>query len=346
MLNFQEFQEYVEMNLKEVLSEEYQDAVVSLNEVTKNNGTVLHAVTVRPEDSNIAPNIYLDGYFKKYEEGADIDIVMGEIGRVAMDNMRAPEEFASIGRDFQNFDFVKDKIIMVAVNAERNRDLLAGAPHQCREDLALIYKVMIGDNKDGIATITIKNEHMAMWGVTTETIHDLAMENTKEILPVTIQSMNEVMREMFAKDGMPDEIAEAMFADMPANQQMYVISNASKVNGAASMFYEDALSGLADRIGTDLFILPSSVHECIAVSTDMGTPESLAEMVQEVNGTQVNLEEQLSDHVYRFDAKAKTISLEDTTMEQLEAKVSENTQEYDASQSQSQTEGARPRHHR
>ena len=48
MLNFQEFQEYVEMNLKEVLSEEYQDAVVSLNEVTKNNGTVLHAVTVRP----------------------------------------------------------------------------------------------------------------------------------------------------------------------------------------------------------------------------------------------------------------------------------------------------------
>ena len=58
------------------------------------------------------------------------------------------------------------------------------------------------------------------------------------------------------------------------------------------------------------------------------------------------MEEQLSDHVYRFDAKAKTISLADTTMEQLEAKVSENTQEYDASQSQSQTEGARPRHHR
>ena len=50
--------------------------------------------------------------------------------------------------------------------------------------------------------------------------------------------------------------------------------------------------------------------------------------------------------MYRFDAKAKTISLADTTMEQLEAKVSENTQEYDASQSQSQTEGSRPRHHR
>lgn len=344
MLNFEEFKEYVQMNLNEVLSDEYKNAVVSVNEVSKNNGKVLHGITVKPEDSNIAPNIYLEGFFKKYEEGQDLDLVMGEIGRVAMEHMDTPDEFASIGKDFQNFDFVQDKIVMVAVNAERNRALLDGAPHVMKADLALIYKVMIGNNHDGMATITIKNEHMAMWGVTTETIHELAMQNTKEILPVTVQSMNEVMREMFSKDGMPDEMAEAMFAEMPVNQQMYVISNTAKVNGAASMFYEDALSGLAEKVGTDLFILPSSVHECIAVSTDMGTPESLAEMVQEVNGSQVDAEEQLSDHVYRFDAKAKTISLADTTIEQLEAKVSENAENYEATQSLS--EAARPHRHR
>ena len=344
MLNFEEFQDYVQMNLHEVLSDEYKNAEVSLNEVNKNNGKVLHGINVRPEDSNIAPNIYLEDFFRKYKEGMDLDLVMGEIGRVAMQNIKAPEEFATIGKDFQNFDFVKDKIIMVAVNAERNKALLDSAPHVRKEDLALIYKVMIGNNTDGMATITIRNEHMAMWGVTTETIHELAMENTKEILPVTVQSMNEVMREMFSKDGMPDEMAETMFTDMPANQQMYVISNTARVNGAASMFYEDALSGLAEKVGTDLFILPSSVHECIAVSTDLGTPESLAQMVQEVNGSQVCAEEQLSDHVYRFDAKAKTISLADTTMEQLEAKVSENTQSYETTQSQ--TEASRPRHHR
>ena len=344
MLNFEEFKEYIQMNLNEVLSDEYKNAVVSVSEVSKNNGKVLHGITVKSEDSNIAPNIYLEGFFNKYEEGQDLDLVMGEIGRVAMEHMEAPDEFASIGKDFQNFGYVQDKIIMVAVNAERNRALLDGAPHVMKEDLALIYKVMLGNNHDGMATITIKNEHMAMWGVTTETIHELAMQNTKEILPVTVQSMNEVMREMFSKDGMPDEIAEAMFEEMPVNQQMYVISNTAKVNGAASMFYEDALSGLAEKVGTDLFILPSSVHECIAVSTDMGTPESLAEMVQEVNGSQVDAEEQLSDHVYRFDAKAKTISLADTTMEQLEAKVSENAENYEATQSQN--EAIRPHRHR
>jgi hypothetical protein len=43
-------------------------------------------------------------------------------------------------------------------------------------------------------------------------------------------------------------------------------------------FMKSALSELSKKVGTDLYILPSSVHEVIAVSTDMGTPETLSEM--------------------------------------------------------------------
>lgn len=344
MLNFTEFQEYVEMNVLDFMPEQYKNASVRLNTVTKNNGMELHALNVLPEGSNIAPSIYLEGFYDKYESGKDLDEVVQNIATFTAEHLQAPDEFATIGRDFQNFDFVQDKIIMVAVNAERNRALLNDAPHQMREDLALIYKVMIGRDEEGSATVTIRNEHMAMWGVTADQIHELAVKNTEKLLPVTVQSINEVMREMFARDGMPDEMAESMFEEMPMNQQMYVISNESKVNGAAAIFYEDALSGLAEQMGTDLYILPSSIHECLALSTDMGTPDMLAEMVHEVNGSEVSAEEQLSDHVYRFDAKAKSITLADTTMEQLQAMVSENTQSYEAAQNQ--TEGNRPRHHR
>ena len=206
---------------------------------------------------------------------------------------------------------------MVAVNAERNAGLLKEVPYQAREDLALIYKVMVGNNADGFSSITVTNEHMEMWGVTASQLHELAMVNTKEILPISITSMQEVMREMFSVDGMPDDLANAMFDEMPLNQQMFIITNEARIQGAATMFYEDALSGLADQMGTDLYILPSSVHELIAVSTDMGTPENLAEMVKEVNGTQVALEEQLSDHVYKYDAASKQITLADTTVEEL-----------------------------
>lgn len=344
MLNFEEFQDYTKRVLKDHLPEELSSATIRTNDVTKNNGLVLHGVTVQPEGSNIAPTIYLDGYFKEYEDGAKLEDVLDKIANVAASNAHAPSEFGNIVHDFLNFENVQGKIIMVVVNTAKNKDLLEQMPHKNREDLSLIYKVALGNDTNGMATVTIRNEHMEAWNVTPEIIHEHAMENTKELLPVTVQSMNEIMREMFGRDGMPDDMAEMMFAEMPMNEQMYVISNQSRINGAAAMFYEDALSGLAEQMGTDLFILPSSVHEVIAVSTDMGNPEQLAQMVQEVNGGEVSVEEQLSDHVYRYDAKSRSISLADTTMEQLQEKVSENTESYEATQTMS--EGNRPHHRR
>lgn len=341
MLNFSEFQDYVKMTIPELLPDAYKDAEVRIHDVEKNNGLILHGITVTPEGSKISPNIYLEGFFKQYEEGKDLDMVMEHILNTVVSNIKAPEAYSNAAEKFMDFDYVKNNVVMVAVNTERNAKLLSQIPHHEREDLSLIYKVMLGRDDEGTATITIRNEHLAMWGVTADELHAIAMENTKEILPITIQSMNEVMREMFGGDGMPDEMAEAMFEEMAPTQQMYVISNAAKVNGAASMFYEDALSELSKKVGTDLYILPSSVHEVIAVSTDMGTPEELSQMVREVNGSEVSLEEQLSDHVYRFDADKRTLSLADTTMEELKkAAGAENVS------ADTMAEGNRPRHAR
>jgi len=344
MLNFEEFKDYTQRALKDHLPEEFSGAMIRTNEVTKNNGLILHGVIVQPEGSNIAPTIYIDGYYKEYEDGSKLDDVIDKIATVAKNNVNAPSELGDIAKTFSNFENVKNKIIIVVVNTEKNREMLVGMPHQNREDLSLIYKVAIGNDEVGRATITIKNEHMNAWGVTSEEIHNLAMENSKNLIPATVQTMNEIMREMFGREGMPDDIEELMFEEMPMNQQMYVISNQTKINGAAAVFYEDALSGLAEQIGTDLFILPSSVHEVIAVSTDMGSPEELAQMVRAVNGGEVSAEEQLSDHVYRFNAATRNITLADTTMEQLMDKVSENTQNYETTQTMS--ECARPHRHR
>lgn len=342
MFNFEDFCDYVQMSIKDHLPVEQQDAKVTINNVMKNNGLTLHGVVVHPEGQCVAPTIYLEGFFKQYEEGADLDSVMDKIAGTISEHLNTPEEFSDVAQMYSNYDAVKDKIVMAVVNTAKNRELLSQVPHTEREDLSLIYKVVVGTGADGIGSITIRNEHMEQWGVTVDEIHEMAMKNTKEILPVTVQTMTEVMREMFGSDGMPEEMAEMVFSDMPLNQQMFIISNKSKVNGAASMFYEDTLSELADKIGTSLYILPSSVHEVIAVSTDMGTPEALAGMVREVNGGQVAPEEQLSDHVYKFDAKAKIISLADTTMEQL--KVSESNVNYEATQAAGEIN--RPRHHR
>ena len=63
------------------------------------------------------------------------------------------------------------------------------------------------------------------------------------------------------------------------------------------------------KVDSDLYILPASIHEVIVVSTDIGDPEDLKEMVEFVNSEEVAPEEQLSDNIYRYDHKNKTVSL-------------------------------------
>lgn len=343
MLSFEEFKDYCREHILEALPDGYEDAKVSVNEVLKNNGKALTALSVLPDGKNIAPNIYLDGFYMEYERGTELDTIMDEMADLCVKHSNLSEDFSNIGEQFKNIDFVKDRIIMVAVSREKNADLLKDVPHTNREDLALIYKVYLGNGEDGVATITIHNSHLDFWGLSVNEVHEIAMKNTRELLPVTVQSMNEVMRELFSKDGMDDDMMEALLQDMPADQQMYVITNQSRLNGAASMFYEDVLSDLAEKVGTDLYILPSSVHECIAVSCKLNTPDALAEMVSEINEGQVAADEQLSDHVYHFSAETKKLALADTTVEALGLAVAENNT-YDATQTT--TEGNRPHNRR
>ena len=142
---------------------------------------------------------------------------------------------------------------------------------------------------------------------------------------------NDIMKEMFARDGMPQEIADMMIAEIPPEQTMWVISNEKGINGAASMLYENELHELAESLESDLYILPSSVHEVIAVSSDMGSPEMLAQMVVEVNMQEVSLDERLSNQVYHYDKDLRKLTLAtDTPNKRLDGIVAEPPLVYDA----------------
>ena len=338
MLDFESFQQYVKDNIKDFLPSEFAHAEVNLQTVNKNNGKQLHGITIRTGENPVCPNIYLDQFYENYkEQGMDIDVVMERVAQLELEHMNPSEDFSSIAEKFKDVEFIKSHVVVAIVNAEKNVEMLQNTPHKLTEDLAIIYKVYLGGGSDGIGTITIKDEHMKQWDISLDELHACAMENSKTIMPAKVQDMGSVLAEMMG--GMPEDMMPMVAED----KMMYVISNEQKVNGAASIIYSDALEKLSEKLGTDLYILPSSIHETIAISANFGTPEELAQMVREVNATQVSQEEQLSDHVYKYDAKTKTLSLADVEgLSQDISKVSEDKQTYDAVN----TEVSRPRHHR
>ena len=343
MLSFEEFKRYVENHLDEYLPPQYKNASIGIQNVQKNNGLVLSGLTVLPIGHNIAPTIYLEDYFKHYRDGKEMEEILEDISKTACKHMY-PREFDNVAFNFRDFEYVKDHVVMVAVNREKNEDLLRNVPHQNFEDLAIIYKVVVGNVKSDLATITIYNQHMSFWGASSAELHELAMKNTKELLPIKVMTMKEVMMKGLLKDGLDPEIAEQALEMMDIQEQMFVISNNQNINGAVNMLYDDVLSDIAEKVGTDLYIIPSSVHECIAVSCDVMSAEALAEMVVEVNRDCLSEQEVLSDHVYRFNAKEKMLTLADTTVEELGLMAAEGGQEYGTKQES--VEASRPRRHR
>lgn len=74
---------------------------------------------------------------------------------------------------------------------------------------------------------------------------------------------------------------------------MYVMTNRRKINGAAEILFPENLDKLASVLHSDIYIIPSSIHEVIAISSNGHSADELQEMVNDINMNQVDLEDRL-----------------------------------------------------
>ena len=330
MMEYEIFKGVVGEKFKEFLPEKYQDAQVEIRPVDKVNRTLDGlSIRVNEQGMNISPTIYVNHMYEDYVTTENLNATLE---RAAEGFMKAMEQKESINvNELTNAECAKDKIVFQLINTEQNKEMLANMPHREFKDLSVIYRMVVKIDGEGIASTPIHHGLAETLGFTEEQLFKLAAENTKRLLPPVVKSMNDVMREIFMKDGMPPEIADMMLGEMPPEQQMYVISNNKGINGAVSMLYEDGLHELAEKLGSDLYIMPSSIHEVIAVSTDLGNPNELAAMVAEINMDQVALDERLSNQVYHYDKDLRKVTLAtDTPNKRLDGIVAEAPMVYEA----------------
>ena len=178
-----------------------------------------------------------------------------------------------------------------SVNAERNAERLKNIPHRCVEDLAVIYRASVDMGGSSTGSYVISNEIMKSAGLNAEELEKAANKNTAKA-GFEIKTMAEIMAEMTGHKMVPDD-----------GPQMYVMTNKSRVNGASILLYADQLAAVAEKLHEDFYILPSSIHELLAVPVSSADCDELASMVRTVNETQVSPDEVLGYMVYRYDSK-------------------------------------------
>ena len=291
-MEFTNFTTLVQREVEKRAGENYR---VKLNDVMKNNGVVLRGITLMQDDSNISPTIYLNPYYDAYENG---DTTLGTVIDEVIDTYERNKINRSIDmKFFLNYETVRSRIIFKLINTEKNRELLRDVPYIPFHDLSIVFQCLVSEERFGNASILIHNVHLQLWKVNARELYECALENTPLLQGYELADMNTVLEEMKALGGIDDEEIEDMQLEVP----MYVLSNKSRINGASCILYKDILKDFAMVVDKDLYVLPSSIHEVILLPSD-GTQESeqLKEMVREINQSQVEKEEVLSDSVYYY----------------------------------------------
>lgn len=315
-MNYEEFKETVKKRFTEFLPEEYKDAEIEIQKVAKVNQVLdaLRILTPFTKRTFITPSIYINSMYERYLlENVDFNSTMEETANLYMEAM---QEKDSMDLSFLNDTAkVKKKVVFQLINTEQNQEMIKNMPHRSFCDLTIIYRLIGAWGEDEGQTtfsIAIHNDLAERLSLNEEELFHLATENTKRLLPPVITTINEVVKKLFAEQGISSEEIEEidmMMANQPPEMQMYVLTNHQNSNGAANILYEDLLYELAQKLDSDLYILPSSVHECILTSANMGDPYFLAKVVAEINLTEVELSERLSNQVYLYDKDLRKVTM-------------------------------------
>ena len=292
MLSLDKFSQEVASRVTELLD---VDAQADLKKIMKNNGHELTGLVVQTADSNIAPTIYLESYYEEYLAGFDMDEIMKKIAYVAGNSMVGVPFDVEI---ITSLDRCRDRIVPRLVNTSMNRHMLESRPHRNVEDLSVTYCVLLDNDGDAAASVPVTYQLMDAWGLNADDLYDLALENQRIAEKSVFLSMKDVLKGFVSEESDTVDVMDGMDNDAP---QIYILSNESKLNGAAAILDSTVMSRVIDQIGKRFYILPSSVHEVLIVPDMDGIrKDALESMVKEVNSSVVSIEDQLSDHVYVY----------------------------------------------
>ena len=295
MLSYEGF----ELLLMQELNKCYPDmkkttkGIVKINE--KKQGIIIECTngicaTIYPE------NLY-EVYERVYEEMNFMDIILESVDAAL--KYEFVKEYKSM---LYKWDDIKQYVKPFVFNLEKNREYIEQNQIIFRERLNLAYGCFVDfpeDEEGGSAQVNISRNLLELWEITEEELFETAESNAI----FCIKSMKETIEEIIqAKAGVEVNLGE--------RSMLYVITTPKRYRGAAGMFRLELLEQHAEEIDDNFFILPSSLHEAIFVKEeDTSSVESLKELVQEVNETQVMIEEYLSDSIYYYDRNTKEVKI-------------------------------------
>lgn len=324
IMNFEKFKKEILEGLKDQIGESYQ---VRLNHVIKNNGVELDGIIILRPMQKVAPNIYLESFYEEYRNGMPVKEIVNHILAVYFSHNHQIKSKKIQEIDALDLEKAENKIFYRLVNYKENQFRLSKIAYIRFLDMAITFHYLVDCNKNEVSSFHITKTLMKQWKITKTQLFDLANENTPKLFPAKLSNMNDIMTEILKRDvekmigkygrvkenpQSEEEMGKRLRVKLEENSQevqMFVLTNQMGINGASVVLYKNVVRNFAKICESDLYLLPSSIHEFIIVpKKEFIERKKLESMVKEVNRTQVEREEVLSDRVYQYRLKTNTFS--------------------------------------
>ena len=278
------YDEFKEKLLGEI-GERLGKPAVKIIAVTKNNNVQKDAVTLSDCEAELNPVVYLDDLYKECMAGKKISECVDQI----LELSHGTPEFDS-RQLFDSWEEAKDRIELDLANTKWNEGLFTDTPHKEFLDLTVYCRLVFAKDETGIASTVVKKSMLVRWGISEQDMWEAASSNLKK---EAYQFMN--LRSLIGKSAKAADIKECRSASM------CILTNPVMYYGASGILRTDLLEKLAQLKETDLYILPSSVHEVILLpALDCWDMDELRQMVKSVNAGSVDKMDWLSDEVYYY----------------------------------------------
>ena len=176
-------------------------------------------------------------------------------------------------------------------------------------DVAFYIPIETKADSEKITTDILKNQKDRL-GISLEELMEAAVSNLRKKKP-RIWSLNGLIYASMDSENEKYGISIKKVTKKWFKEQddfMYAISTKDWFRGAPVILDKELLDHIADQFGS-FYILPSSIHEVLLVSTKKGTAADLKRIVNEVNCVELFPEERLSDNCYLYDVSERKLRI-------------------------------------
>lgn len=301
------YKEFKYQLLKELEERFPSGTSITIQEIPHNNNHTEEALTILEPGLNISPTIYLESYFRQLKKEVPISSIIAQIYSYYQEHRSTQSIDTSFFTCFEN---IRPRIVYKLVHQEKNKELLKEVPWIPYLDLAIVFYCLLSKSPTENASVLIRNEHLCYWNVSVEDLLSLAQKNTPFLLSSCCDSLAELLLPILEQLPVQEQTDTKNTFASASMVPMYVLTNQQRFLGACCILYDDVLKEIAERLDSDLYILPSSIHEVILMPvTVTESVPALSQMVCDINQFEVSAEEILSDHIYYYHRSTDSITM-------------------------------------